>query len=380
MANKLKRILAAAVGLVPESDLISAQSTASALSREVAASNQQLTRQRTRITELECARAELERQFKALKQDKELKDWMQSWAAPQLAEMVGNTPCRRKTLTMLSQAVPGAKSLMDSCSLSHFRQRALWAVYWLLARTNAEIVNHARTPIDENTLSGFWCDALKKNAEELGAHISGIHIAYDAICRHIKPAIKEKAVGSDIVVMVGGKGMFPGGGYRMVWIQAKRSTTASGYDLDYLSNENGDGLQYEAIRKVEQPARCSFALYTLYSNRLDFIPAISVADMPAIAPETKAPLDLKADGCRFQDLLVGMLANPDMEHFFSANQMIDYLNEVGKKAPMFIIRIATDNRELELLYEVARHYYRELGIEKLMDRTPEMDYGQELGR
>lgn len=289
-----------------------------------------------------------------------------SSAIPHLAELECDAGCRANTHALLGEFISKPISLMDVCLELRFNKQGLWMIYWLMARVNYETSLEAKNLVIEDAISRYWVARLEHHGKRI-RDLSGIEIGYDSIHDHRQPAVKEKQVGADILLLIGGKSILPNGGIRAIWIQSKRNTRASGYHLDYLTEKNTDGLQFEALKKVHKPAKGSVGIYVLYSEKLRFLPAIVIDKIPQSIPKDKKPIDLSAEGSRFQELLVAILSQEKMGAFMTTQELLDYITSIGGGAPMNIVTVTDDDRELNLLREVSLHYKQELGIERAID-------------
>lgn len=369
---RITRKLLSVIGLAHESDLIRAEWTNTNLSRQLETLQERLAKRESEVQALKSTCNELKSQLTDAKRAQDDDKWWRDWAPPTMAEFHQQTNLRRATLEQLRLAIPAAQVLTNACDHRNFAHLAHWVLYWIITWANGDTVKQMLKAHDEDALSDYWCQSIAKYAGYMSDRVSGIEIAYDAIHRHIKPAVKEKAVGSDILLLIGGKGFFHnGGGYRAIWIQAKRTADAA-YTLDFLSNKNSDGHQYEALEKVDNRENGSVGIYMLFSAKLHHIPSIAVESMQKQVAKSKS-LDLAIHGCRLQELLLGTMARNDIGHFTTSGQLTDFLNKVGKNAPYSIVRIASSGRELELLKEVSDYYYEQLGLELQREHHIEHD-------
>lgn len=373
---RITRKLLSVIGLAHESDLISAEWTNSHLLRQLETLQERLAKRENEVQALQSTCNELKSQLMTVERAQADDKWWRAWAPPTMAEFHQKSHLRRASIEQLRFAIPDAHGFADACDHKKFAYRAHWVLYWIVTWANSDTVSQILKAHDENALSDCWCQSIAKYAGDMSDRMSGIEIAYDAIHRHIKPAIKEKAVGSDILLLIGGKGFFHNGdGYRAIWIQAKRTADAA-YTLDFLSNKNSDGHQYEALEKVDNRENGSVGIYMLYSAKLHHIPSIAVESMPKQVAKSES-LDLSIHGCRLQELLLGTMARNDIGHFTTSGQLTDFLNKVGKNAPYSIVRIASSGRELELLKEVSDYYYKQLGLE--IQREHHIEHDIEYG-
>lgn len=277
-------------------------------------------------------------------------------------------------------------SPFDLCHLERFIRPSQWALYWALAHAAHATIREAKTLTDENGLSDRFVDVLTQEVANL-PHTTGVNppleLGVTPIFRKKKPAVKEDAVGADILLVVAGSGLLPTDGARLFWLQAKLNDTNNPYLLDFWRPANSKGIfQYDALRALYQPKRGSLSLYTQYSPILPFVACVSVGEMPEKAPPTKAlsKVDLRLAGQRLQELLTLATCDlPAIGTFSTADEVLEFLDihTNGALLPLNVVSVCAkdDRRGRSLLVEIQHHFEVEMGIVPKREKAPDIGLG-----
>lgn len=352
------------------------------------------------LSELKTAKRDLSEsreENKRLQAEARMRQDRQDWCSPALVEFPPETPkgIYETTLKVLRGLIGGSASLSDASNADRFPVAEIWTLYWCLVHASHAAVKAATVAKDENGISR---DFLAKLASETRTSpiFTGdggkLQVAYNAIFEQSEPGMKEAAVGADILLIVAGQGLVPNGFARLFWIQAKKARSGqSPFTLNY-AQENGDGLQVDALSKVHEPSKGAFGLYMQYSKDLPYVPSVLVGRLPR---GKQQPLTAKLSdlGIRLPELLVGhaIVASEKFGAFADTSEILAYLDDVAEKKPLFIVSVTAEramelSQELagnQLLSTVTDHYLQRFGLspERENDReTPSQDRGMDFDR
>jgi hypothetical protein len=313
-----------------------------------------------------------------LKEQSRREQSQREWCSPQLVEFPVETPPKLHHHSLLHQSmfVPDSTSLFDLTIPAKFRNTQQWALYWCLAHASHAAVTAAKAAKSEDGISRTFLDELKTQAKKLPT-LTGeetrLQIAYNAIFEQNEPAMKEAAVGADILLVIAGQSIIPNGFARIFWIQAKKASGGA-FSLQYYRSNN-NGLQVDALAKVHQPENGSFGLYTLYSKELAYIPSVFVNKL---LPTEKYVADMSAIGTRMSELLVSCTSNfSDVGAFAGTDDLLAYLDEVSDMKPLYVVTITEEGREYsqkrlynQLLSTISDYYEEKLGLRRDVEHKP----------
>lgn len=282
-----------------------------------------------------------------------------------------------RTLDRASQLLKKpTTSFQELIQREHYQCSGLWELYWCLARASQAAVK-VLTVKEEDGISSRLIEILDASARKLlgiGApYQRSLDLAFCQIYHQSVPAFKEVDVGADILLVIAGERLIDGGGARLIWIQAKKSDTKFTVDCTYA---NTRGLQLEALKNVNDPAKGSFSLYLKYSTPLNYLPAFALEDHTP--PADRLNVDLGIYGVRLAELVTSIASRETASagSFAQPSEIIAFIDSVAHKKPMFLV-CATGADEFEtvwkapnLLEHLAQHYRRELGMPKTHEHEP----------
>lgn len=302
---------------------------------------------------------------------------LQSWCLPQHVELTPETPPNfyKKTEDLAFELLKERRSIFELCEVKNFYYPAQWNLYWTFALSTWNTALEAKTPTNEDGLTEYFLGELKRVADSISNHCetnAKISIAFNAIYKQVAPAMKEAAVGADVLFLVSGKGLTTNGGVKLFWLQAKRAKIGSAinaYSLDY-GQKNNSGRQYDAIHRVHHPKLGSTSFYALYSESLPYIPAIPVGWMQPQAPEkdTECVEHLDKRGARFPELIAACTNSKSVGEFTTSAKVLEFLNTVSHGAPLYVVMATSDPREHSLLHEITDYYHQQLGLKSDLSR------------
>lgn len=311
------------------------------------------------------------------------------WCSMRLVEFPIETPVnfQKNTLINLESFLGGGARFSDLGDPSKFSSPAQWLLYWCLAHASNAAVEATSGAKNEDGVSRAFLDELSQQAKTASSFLDGaggLQIAYNAIFEQCEPAMKEAAVGADILLIVAGNPLISDGLARVFWIQAKRSD--SGFNLRF-DQENKNGLQVEALSRVHDPIRGAFGLYVQYAKELPYVPSVPVSKLSWT--DGKYSADLSAIGVRLPEFLVmctGKCRN--VGSFADIGALKAYLEEVSEMKPLYIVTAMADGPEYSqklsknhLLSTISDYYREKLGIAKSHQREKgrERERGFDLG-
>lgn len=375
------------LGLALAEDHRAAKAQISKLTHSLRNAEQSVANLTQQIQQAQSARSASEKKHAELQDEVQRILARHNWCSPHLVEFPVGTPIdlQKRTVDHLRMFLGPKASLSDLTNPDKFSSTEQWMLYWCLAHAcNAASI--ATTAKIEDGISRAFLDALAAEAKTASSFLKAgnLQIAYNAIFEQSEPAMKEAAVGADILLIIAGPSLVPNGLARIFWIQAKKAAAgASPFTLRY-DQQNTQGLQVEALSKVDVPERGSFGLYMQYSNRLSYIPAAHVGDL-SWADGTFVG-DLSAIGVRLPELLVGCTCNfSDVGAFENTDKLRVYLDEVSDMKPLYIVTATAGGREYRrelvrghLLSDISDYYREKLGLTRTHQR--ERDRGYEMER
>lgn len=384
----LKNVLLSSLSAVKEEDYRVAEALADRLSEELAQSKRTVAQLSQRLEVEQNARSASQKENTRLKEAANQVLARQEWCSSQLVEFPPGTPVgiHKETLRHLREFLGSGASLFDLSNPEKFSTAAQWALYWCLAHACHAATLAAQAAKDENGISREFLaelDAQAKAASALTSESTKLQIAYNAIFEQSEPAMKEAAVGADILLIIAGPLLVPNGLARIFWIQAKKpSTDKSPFILRY-DQSNKNGLQVEALSTVHEPARGSFGLYSQYSSALPYVPAVSVKKLPW--EDGTLATDLSAIGVRMPEFLVTYAcALKTAGAFADTVELRRYLDKVSNMKPLYIVTATVEGpeyrRELSknyLLSDISSYYREKLGLARNLrrgsDRSNELE-------
>lgn len=373
--------LLALVGLAREERRRAAHEHATGLANELISANasilqlkQELRNANARIGAISQERAENNKRMRC-------EELQRAWCLPELAAFPVNTPIAfyDHTLDLLKTFMANHGSVFDVSLPSNFRSPQHWALYWCLAHASNAALFASRAAKDENGCSREFVEALKSHAQKLPDLLPEcrLQISYNSIFEQVEPAMKEAAVGADILLIIGGETVIPNGFARLFWLQGKKSKGGD-FALHY-DQKNNDGLQVDALANVHRPEQGSFGLYTLYSKNLSFVPSVKVGALPRPA----LTANLTNISTRLPELIVSSTFEK-AGSFADTKAILTYLDQVSNKKPLYVVTVTDGGREYghayapdRLLSAVSDHYYEKLGLKRTQDRTRDRDRGFE---
>lgn len=332
------------------------------------------------LREAKSALSASEKERADLKRTKE----RQNWCSPHLVEFPAETSTEFRTNTQRClRAFLSKDSLFsDLTNPAQFPIPAQWALYWCLAHASHAATTAAIAAKNEDGISRVFLDTLDSQAKMASAFPEGgkLQIAYNAIFEQSEPAMKEAAVGADILLIVAGQALIPNGLARIFWLQAKKAHSANApYSLRF-DQQNKQGLQIDALSNVSAPARGSFGLYMQYSEELPYLPAVDVRFLSR--DDRKSAADLSSMGIRLPELLVAYTRDfTDVGAFRNTDDLRAYLDEVSEMKPLFIVTATAGGLEYQrglapnyLLAEISAYYREKLGLTKKRQKKQESSY------
>lgn len=313
---------------------------------------------------------------------------LQNWCCPRLMEFPPGTPkaIHSNTLRYLRAILGSEASLFDLGNPAKFSSPAQLSLYWCLAHASNAAAMAAAAAKNEDGISRAFLDELEsqaKKASSITNEAGKLQIAYNAIFEQNEPAMKEAAVGADILLIIAGSSFVPNGLARIFWIQAKKAGAGvSPFNLRY-DQRNTQGLQVEALSKVNEPDRGSFGLYMQYSNELAYVPAVSVSNLSWA--DGKCVADMSAIGVRLSEFLVTYTcAIKDVGAFVDTNDLRAYLDEVSEMKPLYVVTATAEGLEYRqelshnhLLSNISDYYRQKLGLTRTRERERDRSYGLE---
>lgn len=197
-------------------------------------------------------------------------------------------------------------------------------LFWALTHASDDAYEAVRMLHDENTSTLRLVENLKvqmKTAHSLfGADLK---VAVGQILSHRVPALKEVSVGADLLLLISGDGLVPGGGVRLAWIQFKLTRTQKSMMLNFHTerNERTGKAQFEALQGVHSLERGSFSLYALGSNGHPFYASIPIDWIEGVNMEdpSTCKVDLGEKGVRFQELMLMLAGNTGVGAFSTSS-------------------------------------------------------------
>jgi hypothetical protein len=268
----------------------------------------------------------------------------QRWQIPSLASLpsIPEVPqtIHVRTLDCARVLQTDVKSPLDFCLPNAFdKNEDLRVLYWSLAHASAAAHRAASRLSDENEVSTEFLNALTSElaSQRLNGSTSSIRIGVNKIFGNVSPALKEKRVGADFLLLISGDALIPDGGVRLFWIQAKRSSLIDPYLLDIYRRRNADGLsQLDALSYVNKPLNGSFALYTQYSDIISLVLSVWFSNLGSIDPDDQAQCKIRLDayGYRLQELLsaLSVARSPQTGQFGDADSLLAFLDDATKHA------------------------------------------------
>jgi hypothetical protein len=295
-----------------------------------------------------------------------------AWQTPAISALPSYPPVPptfyMNTVQAAGKFAPSLKDPGDLSKSAVFSgSSALRLLYWSLAHAAAAACRSAAQYKSEDGISTAFRMALQSEIGGLRDKEPDVSlkIGINAIYENIKPAIKEARVGADLLLIVSGDELVPGGGARIFWIQAKRGDRQNPYELNYYREPNADGVvQFEALSKVHNPKRGSFSLYWLYAEELSFIPVTSISALKPVDPHLAADCvaDLGVVGLRLQELLTSETLQTSMSsgRFQTADELVDFLVEAANNAivPLEVLSVHGSGERMrhQLVDRVQKHY------------------------
>lgn len=375
-------------GLAIAEDLRVAREKISELSDSLGCLKQYVLEQKQQLQQVRLTLSTRENEYTALKEAVQKRQERHDWCSPNLVEFPVEAPIylQKRTVAYLQRLLSPRASFFDLINPDKFSSAEQWGLYWCLARASSA-AGIATTAKVEDGISRAFLDALTAEAKIASSFLKdgNLQIAYNAIFEQSEPAMKEAAVGADILLIIAGSSLVPNGLARIFWIQAKKAVTgAYPFTLRY-GQKNAQGLQVEALSKVDVPERGSFGLYMQYSDSLSYIPAVRVSDLSW--NDGKFVGNLSTCGVRLPELLVGCTCNfPDVVGAFeNTDELCAYLDEVSDMKPLYIVTVTSGDRECRrepvrghLLSYISDYYREKLGLTRTHKR--DRNNGVNMGR
>lgn len=385
----LKDVFLSSLGVVKEDDYRAAEALVDRLSEELAQSKRTIAQLKQRLEVEQNARSAIQKENSRLKDAGNQMLARQEWCSSQLVDFPPGTPVgiHEETLRHLRGFLGPGASLFDLSNPERFSTAAQWALYWCVAHACRAATRAAQVAKDENGISRDFLaelDTQAKAVSTLTDESAKLQIAYNAIFEQSEPAMKEAAVGADILLIIAGQQLVPNGLARVFWIQAKKpSIEKSPFTLRY-DQGNKKGLQVDALSNVHKPARGSFGLYSQYSSALPYVPVVSVRALPR--EDGTLATDLSTIGVRMPEFLVMYACGLKTAGAFADTaELRGYLDEVSDMKPLYIVTATVEGpeyrRELakgHLLSEVSDYYRKKLGLTQNLRRGRDRGYEFEM--
>ncbi len=315
----------------------------------------------------------------------------QQWQRPSLAALPSipqvHQKIHQRTLACAGLLQRDIASLLDLCLPTAFdNNEDLRALYWSVAHASAMAQRAASRLSDENEVSTEFLNELTSQLAAQPAHgsNSSLRIGVSKIFGNVSPALKEKRVGADVLLLISGDALVPDGGVRLFWIQAKKSSLHDPYLLDVYRPKNSDGFtQFDALGYVNKPLDGSFALYAQYSDQLPFVMSVWLSWIARVDPDDRAQCRVRLEDCgvRLQELL-GVLASArsqDTGQFGDSDSLLKFLDDATERAivPLKVLSVRGGNERVpeHTIVQLAARYERRLA-EYRAELHPQIDFNR----
>ncbi|MCK7495811.1 MAG: hypothetical protein MZW92_36205 [Comamonadaceae bacterium] len=223
--------------------------------------------------------------------------------------------------------LPNVRTMTSLAEKSAFRDPSLWALYWVVAHGAAAIRERLPEGINENGLTVAFVAALDDAAKEyrkLFAEAIDLEIGTGKLFEYTSENQQEVDTGADLVLVLSGKQLIPGGGARLLWVQAKkRSRTDNPWLLSYRQQNSKHGTQCAALMRRHDPARGSFGSYVNYAESVPFVAAVPVELLAANGTSA----NVAEVGIRLQEHVLSRITAANVGQFTSAEDVFDFLTD-----------------------------------------------------
>lgn len=312
---------------------------------------------------------------------------LREWTSSHLVEFYADqtTPVEYVNRTLASRrqfardAPPGMRYDIEA----FIGGSSVGALFWAVTHASRCACAKINALSDENTSTLGFAHQLRNEIDiardRLGVDLK---VAVGSILGHRRPALKELSVGADLLLVVSGDGLVPGGGARLFWIQFKLADTPLSLRLDVHAKTNARGeTQFEALQRVHQPPRGSYSLYALGAIGFSFYSAMQLDGISGVdvGDASTCKIELGIHGQRFQELLTALAtraragARPTAPgdggkttcgSFFTAREVVEFVDAAaGERSivPLDVLAISSGNELVnsrELVHELSAAWTR----------------------
>ena len=271
------------------------------------------------------------------------------WCPPQWAEFA---PQVSKQWPLLAEAtvsalrgalIPGAAGMTSLVDRATFRSPSLWALYWVVAHGAEAVRGRLPDGINENGLTVAFADAVDDAAEDykrLFSDAIDLEIGTGKLFEYVDENLQEVDTGADLVLVVSGQQLTPGGGARLLWFQAKkRARGETPWLLSYKQENSKHGTQCAALKRRHVPSRGSFCSYVNYAEGIPLVAAV-----PAEALNVDGTsADTRQVGVRLQEHVLSRVVALEAGQFTTAEDVFDFLADAGSSSGLPIEVVALDS-------------------------------------
>ncbi len=227
-------------------------------------------------------------------------------------------------------------------------------LYWALTHASVRGFKAILNLDKEDVMtSDFVTELSTQLARATNLIDSTLDVYAGEIHKKLKPALKELAVGADLLLLISGKGLIPQGGVRLLWLQFKQTTDrVKPFELNvYRAPNVSGGTQLDALRNAHQPALGSFGIYALASSAYRFFASIPVNDLQHVLPTAKptCKVDLAQDGIRLQELILKLSSDPAHGQFGTKAAVMQFVDTLASRASIVPLAVLSVSSGKELV-------------------------------
>lgn len=334
---------------VPAEDLSSKEQELAATKRHLSQAKGEAKKLLDQTMNLESRLRVAEDQSKKTRQE-----W--SWTSPYLAELLAGRHVLGKltfnTLTKWAKFGIGHQLGVPTMFKNGINPAGL---YWALTHASATGQKGMNRLDGEDAITTNFVSELQR---ELAAAKSllgaSLEVSAGEIHKKLRPALKEISVGSDLLLLISGDALVPGGGVRLLWLQVKLSSEGNPLVLDVFRKPNSaDRTQLDVLRTVDIPSRGSFGMYALASREYRFFTSIPVSGLGSVLPTSRSSciIDLsKSDtGVRLQELILALVSDPNYGQFEKADEVVHFIDKIATESAIIPLTVLSVSAGSELV-------------------------------
>lgn len=302
------------------------------------------------------------------------------WCPAQFAELPAELRRRCPRLVEATDdalrcaVMPEVRCMSMLVNQHSFRSASMWALYWVVVHGAEAVRERILDGINEDGLTTAFAAAISNATAEYQRRFSNnidLQIGFTKLYEHAGENLQEVDAGADLVLVVSGNQLTPGGGARLLWFQAKRRRRPDNpWRLAYGQENSKHGTQCAALKRRHSPAQGSFGSYVNYAEGVPVVAAVPVE----LLDEKGTSVDVNDVGIRLQEHVLSRATAVNAGQFTSAEGVFDFLTEEDSSSGLPIEVMTLDSPD-SCLGQMLVAQIRELDQQRRRERNRGQGYG-----